>query len=132
MELEISYKNEYGERFTTSREVDEDWAGLDELEFLQDTYKNFLNNLGYALSKEDKVVILHENEYIEEYCDGDCENCEENEDKYIDDYGELIDADEEISGILKDHAKEIADIVATEFNKSAQTRGYRASINPID
>ena len=123
MELEIRFKNEFGEEFVTSRKVDEDWCDLDELEFLQSTYKNFLNNLSYALDDGDEVIILHDNEYVDTFCDGDCDNCDIDEDENIED--DFISVDEIISDVLKDHAKEIADLVSQEFNKAKSNTGFR-------
>jgi hypothetical protein len=75
MKIKFSYTNVYGETYTTEREVPEDFLEMDELEILNDTYKNFLNNLTYPVGINDEVIVLRENEYIETYCDEDCDNC---------------------------------------------------------
>jgi hypothetical protein len=82
MKIKFSYTNVYGETYTTEREVSEDFLEMDELEILNDTYKNFLRNATFRIDDEDEIVVLRENEYIEtycdedDYCDGDCENCD--------------------------------------------------------
>lgn len=85
MKIKFSYTNACGQTYTTEREIPEDFLDMNELEILNHTYKNFLQNATFCIGDEDEVVILRENEYIEtywdedDYCDGDCENC------YIDD-----------------------------------------------
>ena len=82
MKIKFSYTNVYGETYTTEREVPEDFLEMDELEILNDTYKNFLQNATFAIGDFDEVIVLREDEYVEdycdedEYCDGDCANCD--------------------------------------------------------
>ena len=81
MKIRFSYTNVFGETYTTEREVPEDFLGMDELDILNHTYKNFLQNATFAINDEDKVIILKENEFVDTYCeedccDGDCENCD--------------------------------------------------------
>ncbi len=78
--IEINYTNEYGEKFNINREVYDDFQEMSEIEFLHDSYKQFLNNFGYPVDYNERIEILGEDEYIEtycdeNYCDGDCENC---------------------------------------------------------
>ena len=78
--IEINYTNEYGEKFNTNREVYDDFQDMNEIEFLHDSYKQFLNNFGYPVDCDERIEVLGENEYIDTYCDedccdGDCENC---------------------------------------------------------
>jgi hypothetical protein len=89
--LEIKYTNEYGEEFNTKRKVCPDWADMEEIEFLHDTYKSFLNTMGFPVDRDERIAIVGENEYIEEYCDGDCENCQENEDEEFYDADNFVD-----------------------------------------
>ena len=80
--IEINYTNEYGEKFNINREVCDNFQDMNEIEFLHDSYKQFLNNFGYPVDYEEEIVVLGENEFIDtycdedEYCDGDCANCD--------------------------------------------------------
>lgn len=76
MKIKFSFTNQWGETFVTEREVPEDFLGMDELEILNDTYKNFLQNATFCISDKDEVIVLREDEYVDTYCDGDCENCD--------------------------------------------------------
>lgn len=107
MELEIRFENEYGEEFVTSRKVDEDWCDLDELEFLQNTYKNFLNNLGYATGYGDEVIIQHK--------------VTDEENTYVGNVNLTINT-------LNENAKEIANLVAEEFSKAHSNTGFKNTI----
>lgn len=78
-DIEINYTNEYGENQTIRRKVEAGWCEMDEIEFLHDTYKQFLNAISYPIYDEDEIVVLRENEYVETYCDeDDCDCCELN------------------------------------------------------
>jgi len=136
MRIEINYTNEYGEEFSISRKVDSDWTNreeeMDEIDFLHDSYKTFLNTMGYPVDNDKRIAILGSNEYIEDICDGDCENCDMNEDEnFEDDEDYYSDLDEAISETLKDHAKEIANIVAEEFNKSRTNISWKDYIKSV-
>ena len=75
MKIRFSYTNVYGETYTTEREVPEDFLDMDELDILNDTYKSFLQNATFAIDLHDEVILLREDEYVETYCDEDCDNC---------------------------------------------------------
>jgi len=136
IEIRMEVINQYGERFAIEQEIAEEDMELSEIKTYHKAYLKFLSAAGFAVDSFNEVAILDEGEYVETYCDGDCENCDEDddEDDYIDDDDDddYMDIDEAISEALKDHAEEIADLVAKEFSKAAQTRGYRALLNPID
>jgi hypothetical protein len=103
--VEMTYINEYGEKTTVSREYGADWGNLTEIEFLHDTYKAFLNNFGYPVNMDEKIAIIGEDERGEYCCD------EDNEESF------------DINS-LKDHAKEIADLVAEEFSKAHKSKNW--------
>jgi len=135
IEIRMEVINQYCERFAIEQGIAEEDIELSEIETYHKAYLKFLSAAGFAVDSFNKVAILDENEYVEEfsdenYCDGDCENCEENEDEddYIDDDDDdWIDLDEIVLEILKDHAKEVADLVAKEFIK-ARTMPYRQKL----
>lgn len=58
MKIKFSYTNVYGETYTTEREVPEDFLDMSEIEILNDTYKNFLNNLTFPVYDNQKIAIV--------------------------------------------------------------------------
>lgn len=61
-EIEFKFINEFGEEFKVSRKVEKDWEGLTEVEFLHDTYKNFLNNYGFPVDCNEEIDFVTEEE----------------------------------------------------------------------
>ena len=59
MKIKFSFTNQWGETFITEREVPEDFLDMSEIEILNDTYKNFLNNLTYSVYDNQKVAIVY-------------------------------------------------------------------------
>lgn len=64
VKIRFEYINAFGEIFITEREVPEDFLELDELEILNDTYKNFLANCTFAIGNDDEVVILRDKDAV--------------------------------------------------------------------
>ncbi len=58
MKIKFSFTNQWGETFVTEREVPEDFLDMSEIEILNDTYKNFLNNLTFPVYDNQKVAIV--------------------------------------------------------------------------
>ena len=58
MKIKFSFTNQWGETFVTEREVPEDFCDMSEIEILNDTYKNFLNNLTFPVYDNQKVAIV--------------------------------------------------------------------------
>ena len=58
MKIKFSFTNQWGETFVTEREVPEDILDMSEIEILNDTYKNFLNNLTFPVYDNQKVAIV--------------------------------------------------------------------------
>jgi hypothetical protein len=65
--IEFNYTNEFGEKFSISQEVEDDWCGFDEKEFLNNAYLTFLSSLSFAVDTGDRIVIIN---------DGECEDCD--------------------------------------------------------
>lgn len=58
MKIKFSFTNVFGETYTTEREVPEDFLDMSEIEILNDTYKNFLNNLTFPVYDNQKIAIV--------------------------------------------------------------------------
>jgi len=58
MKIKFSFTNQWGETFITEREVPEDFLDMSEIEILNDTYKNFLNNLTFPVYDNQKIAIV--------------------------------------------------------------------------
>ncbi len=58
MKIKFSYTNQWGETFVTERGIPEDFLDMSEIEILNDTYKNFLNNLTFPVYDNQKVAIV--------------------------------------------------------------------------
>mgnify|MGYP001007005016 FL=1 len=58
MKIKFSFTNQWGETFVTEREVPEDFLDMSEIEILNDTYKNFLNNLTFPVYDNQKIAIV--------------------------------------------------------------------------
>lgn len=77
IKIEMIVKNQYGDTFKIYQETDDDYCDLGEMEVYHNAYMNFLQSAGFCFNLGDRITVIGENEYIEEFCDGDCCTCEQ-------------------------------------------------------
>ncbi len=69
MRIEISFTNKSNENFSIGRDVENDFEDMTEVEFLNDSYKAFLNLYGYPVGTEEFITVAGFDEDGEYYCD---------------------------------------------------------------
>ena len=82
IKIRMEVTNQYGDKFAIEQEVDEEYTDdCGEMSVYHNAYLSFLKTAGFMIDYDERIVLLSDDEYIETYCDEDCDNCILNDDE---------------------------------------------------